>query len=64
MRADKDYLYVALKVLDDVNRPDPDATRLNDNDSGVRKQYLEWKPGMEALSNPTSWFRVRFGDAP
>jgi hypothetical protein len=33
---------------------------INDNDAGIRKQYLEWKPGMETLTNPTTWYRVTF----
>jgi len=35
---------------------------VNDNDTGVRKQYMEWKPGMETLENPANWYRIRFGE--
>ena len=33
---------------------------INDNDAGIRKQLLEWKPGMESLTNPANWYRVTF----
>jgi hypothetical protein len=32
---------------------------VNDNDTGARKQYLYWKPGMETLADPSGWYRVR-----
>ncbi len=35
---------------------------VNDNDNGTLKQYLEWKPGMKDLTDPSNWYRVRFSD--
>ncbi len=33
---------------------------VNDNDEGYRKQYIQWKPGLEGKPTPASWYRAQF----